>query len=315
MSDKPTGRIIVLIALLIVVAAALRGYLPARHGSRLAEAGGNRAALMFIVTAIAATLAILAFAIVTRLRDPRTLAPSVGDLSDMLGTGKGRPSWRALLIGFGVILAWLLIVLLLSRLFAPPEVVLEAPTQDSSAPPSVNGGAPPEQPQSRHTNTRDTLDILIASTVPLLLMLVAGAAIATRRRRRTPTPGLVAEDDVVIPPPPRSSESLVRAAEVGLAEIADLSREPRQAIIACYAAMERELANVPGAAPQDFDTPTEVLARAVEHHALHADNAVVLVDLFAEARFSPHVMNEGHREVAVRILRLVLDELDARSSI
>ncbi|GAB7141625.1 DUF4129 domain-containing protein [Mycobacterium riyadhense] len=315
MSDKPTGRIIVLIALLIVVAAALRGYLPARHGSRLAEAGGNRAALMFIVTAIAATLAILAFAIVTRLRDPRTVAPSVGDLSDMLGTGKGRPSWRALLIGFGVILAWLLIVLLLSRLFAPPEVVLEAPTQDSSAPPSVNGGAPPEQPQSRHTNTRDTLDILIASTVPLLLMLVAGAAIATRRRRRTPTPGLVAEDDVVIPPPPRSSESLVRAAEVGLAEIADLSREPRQAIIACYAAMERELANVPGAAPQDFDTPTEVLARAVEHHALHADNAVVLVDLFAEARFSPHVMNEGHREVAVRILRLVLDELDARSSI
>ncbi|WP_204806138.1 DUF4129 domain-containing protein [Mycobacterium riyadhense] len=315
MSDKPTGRIIVLIALLIVVAAALRGYLPARHGSRLAEAGGNRAALMFIVTAIAATLAILAFAIVTRLRDPRTLAPSVGDLSDMLGTGKGRPSWRALLIGFVVILAWLLIVLLLSRLFAPPEVVLEAPTQDSSAPPSVNGGAPPEQPQSRHTNTRDTLDILIASTVPLLLMLVAGAAIATRRRRRTPTPGLVAEDDVVIPPPPRSSESLVRAAEVGLAEIADLSREPRQAIIACYAAMERELANVPGAAPQDFDTPTEVLARAVEHHALHADNAVVLVDLFAEARFSPHVMNEGHREVAVRILRLVLDELDARSSI
>ena len=92
----------------------------------------------------------------------------------------------------------------------------------------------------------------------------------------------------------------MRAAEVGLAEIADLSREPREAIIACYAAMERELANVPGAAPQDFDTPTEVLARAVEHHALHADNAVQLVNLFEEARFSPHVMNEGHREAAVR---------------
>ena len=60
------------------------------------------------------------------------------------------------------------------------------------------------------------------------------------------------------PSTPRS-ESLVRAAELGLAEIADLSREPREAIIACYAAMERELANVPGAVPQDFDTPTEVL--------------------------------------------------------
>ena len=105
----------------------------------------------------------------------------------------------------------------------------------------------------------------------------------------------------------------MRAAEVGLAEMADLSREPREAIIACYAAMERELANVPDAAPQDFDTPTEVLARAVEHHALHADNAVQLVNLFAEARFSPHVMNEGHREVAVRVLRLVLDELAAQA--
>lgn len=93
----------------------------------------------------------------------------------------------------------------------------------------------------------------------------------------------------------------------------DLSREPREAIIACYAAMERELAHVPGAAPQDFDTPSEVLARAVEHHVLHADNAVELVNLFTEARFSPHVMNEGHRDEAVRVLRLVLDELRSRS--
>ena len=73
--------------------------------------------------------------------------------------------------------------------------------------------------------------------------------------------------------------------------------------------MERELANVPGAAPQDFDTPTEVLVRAVEHRALHADNAAQLVNLFEEARFSPHVMNEGHREEAVNVLRLVLAEL------
>jgi hypothetical protein len=73
--------------------------------------------------------------------------------------------------------------------------------------------------------------------------------------------------------------------------------------------MERELAHGPGAAPQEFDTPTEVLARAVDHHALHADNAVQLVNLFEEARFSPHLMNEGHRDVAVQVLRLVLAEL------
>jgi hypothetical protein len=73
--------------------------------------------------------------------------------------------------------------------------------------------------------------------------------------------------------------------------------------------MERELAHVPGAVPQDFDTPTEVLARAVENHALHVDNASELVNLFEEARFSPHVMSEAHRMSALHVLQLVLAEL------
>ena len=133
----------------------------------------------------------------------------------------------------------------------------------------------------------------------MLLILVAGTVVMSRRRWRAATPAATSEPEVASPAPATPSESLVRAAELGLAEMTDLSREPREAIIACYAAMERELANVPGAVPQDFDTPTEVLARAVEHHALHADNAVQLVNLFDEARFSPHVMNEGHREIAV----------------
>jgi hypothetical protein len=65
--------------------------------------------------------------------------------------------------------------------------------------------------------------------------------------------------------------------------------------------------------PRDSDTPTEVLARAVEHHALHADSATELVDLFEEARFSPHLMNEGHRETAMRVLETVLTELPPRT--
>lgn len=76
--------------------------------------------------------------------------------------------------------------------------------------------------------------------------------------------------------------------------------------------MEHALANAPGAAPQESDTPSEVLARAVEHEAIHADSATELVTLFAEARFSTHVMNEGHRETVERALRLVLDELRSR---
>ncbi len=73
--------------------------------------------------------------------------------------------------------------------------------------------------------------------------------------------------------------------------------------------MEGELSRVPGAVPQDFDTPTEVLARAVENHVLHVDNAAELVNLFEEARFSPHVMSEAHRESALGVLQLVLADL------
>jgi hypothetical protein len=308
--NRPTGRVVALIVLLITVAAALRGYLPAQDRAPLAAVGASRAAMIFVIAALAGTLALMTVAVIARLRDPRAVAPSAEGLSDMIGGGKARPSWRVLLIGLAVIVAWLLIAMLLAHLLVPHDVNPSAPPPEPTTSPSAHGTAPPPK-QNPQNNTGDMLGILLASSVPMFLIILAGAVINFRRRHRKATPGTVADDHVVPRAPARRSESLVRAAEVGLAEMTDLNREPREAIIACYAAMERELANVPGAIPQDFDTPTEVLARAREHHALHADNAVQLVDLFEEARFSPHVMNEGHREVAVRVLRLVLDELAA----
>jgi hypothetical protein len=306
--DKPTGRVVALIVLMIFVAAALRGYLPAQDHAVHNEPGSGRAAVTFVIAALTATVALLAIAVIARLRDPRAVAPSVGDLSGTFGADdKGRRNWRVLLIAFVVLVAWLVIMVLLVRLFVPHTVTSSASTPAPSAPPSGHATGPPPQ-QHPQNNTGDMLGILLASTIPILLVIVAGSVITARRRWHKTTPGIV-DDHFESPTPPPRSESLVRAAEVGLAEIGDLNREPREAIIACYAAMERELANVPGAAPQDFDTPTEVLVRAVEHRALHADNAAQLVNLFEEARFSPHVMNEGHREVAVNVLRLVLAEL------
>jgi disulfide bond formation protein DsbB len=306
--DKPTGRVVALIVLMIVVAAALRGYLPAPAHAVHKEAGSGRAALVFVIAALSGTVALLAIAVIARLRDPRAAAPRGGDLSELLGTGKGRPNWRVMLIGLAVIVAWLLILMLLVRLLVPPAAAPSAPTPAPTAPPSGHATGPPPQ-QRPQNNTGDTLRILLVSTIAMLLVIVTGSVIISRRRWRATTPATIVDDHFESPAPAPRSESLVRAAELGLAEIGDLNRDPREAIIACYAAMERELANVPGAVPQDFDTPTEVLVRAVEHHALHADNAAQLVNLFEEARFSPHVMNEGHRKMAVNVLRLVLTEL------
>jgi len=319
--DKATGRVVALFVLLIIVAAALRGYLPAYDRAPQEEPGGGRLAVESVVVALSVTLTLLAIAIVARLRDPRAMAPRQADLSELLDRRTGRPSWRVLLIGFAVIVAWLLIVMLLARLWVPhgvvPQGIVSAPTPEPNAPPPANGTAPPPQ-QPPQNDTRSMFGVLLAGAIPMLLLIVAGTIIIAHRRWRASASGALANTDARdgagSAGPPKRSESLVRAAERGLAEMVDLRREPREAIIACYAAMERELANVPGAAPRDFDTATEVLARAVERHALHADNAIQLVNLFAEARFSPHVMNEGHREVAVRVLQLVLDELGSRSA-
>ena len=120
--DKPTGRVVALIVLMIFVAAALRGYLPAQGRAVRGEAGNGRAAMIIVVVILSASLALVAIAVIARLRDPRAVAPKRGDLSEMLGTDKGRPSWRVLLIGLAVIVAWLLIATLLAHLFAPHDV-------------------------------------------------------------------------------------------------------------------------------------------------------------------------------------------------
>ncbi|MGO9033248.1 DUF4129 domain-containing protein [Mycobacterium sp.] len=307
MFDKATGRVVAVIVLLMVIAASLRGYLPGVERAVRKRPPDDGASLVYVIAMLSVSVVILAVAVIARLRDPRKAAPSAGGLPERFSDGRGRPSWRVLVIGAGVLVAWLLAVWLLSQ-FVVLHTAGQAPTGPASTAPTPanNAPRPPEPPEVGGGG--DLVRYLIASTLALLVLIVVGAVVAARRRRVAVAP-IVAPEPVGPLTPTGTSESLARAAEVGLAEIGDRAREPREAIIACYAAMERELAYVPAAVPQDFDTPTEVLARAVENHALHVDNAVELVNLFEEARFSPHVMNEAHRENAVGVLQLVLAEL------
>ncbi|HEY2449623.1 MAG TPA: DUF4129 domain-containing protein [Mycobacterium sp.] len=307
MFDRATGRVVAVIVLLIVIAASLRGYLPGVDRAAQKSPPDSGASLLYVVAMLGVSVLIVAVAIIVRLRDPRRTAPSASGLSERFSDGRGRPTWRVLVIAAAVLVAWLLTVWLLSH-FVTLNVGGQPPTAPpSTAPtPATNASQPPQPPEVGAD--RDVLHYLIATTVALFVLIVVGA-VATARRRRVGEPPIVVAEISRPPTAPSTSESLVRAAEVGLAEIGDRSREPRAAIIACYAAMERELSRVPGAVPQDFDTPTEVLARAVENHALHGDSAAELVNLFEEARFSPHVMSEAHRMNALSVLQLVLADL------
>jgi len=305
--DKATGRVVAVIVLLIGSAASLRGYLPGVERANQPPPPDSGSSLIYVAVLLSVSLVIVAVALITRLRDPRRVPASAGGLSDRFGGGAGRPAWRVVIIGAAVLVVWLLLVWLLSRFIVVHGVAQPRPAPQSSVPTPANNIPRPPGPQDAGAD-RDVLRYLIASAVALLVMIVVGAVVAARQRRVGKQP-IAAAQPVGQPISTVAATSLARAAERGLAEIEDLNHEPRQAIIACYAAMERELTHFPGAVPQDFDTPTEVLARAVEHHALHVDNAAELVNLFEEARFSPHVMNEEHRRSALRVLQLVLAEM------
>lgn len=308
MFDKATGRVVAVLLLLIVISASLRGYLPGAERAAQKTPPDSGSSLVYVIALLSVSIIIFAVAIIARLRDPRTRAPGAGGLPHRFSGGRGRPAWQVLVIGAAVLVAWLLTVWLLSR-FIVLHTARPAPSAPASSVPTPGNNPPPPSRPRDAGGDRDTLRYLVATAVALLVLTIAGGVVAARRRRVGETPVVAAEPVPPAPPAMGTSESLVRAAEVGLAEIEDRSREPREAIIACYAAMERELAHVPAAAPQDFDTPTEVLARAVENRALHADSASELVNLFEEARFSPHVMSEAHRTSAFHVLQLVLAEL------
>ena len=297
---------VAVIVLLIAIAASLRGYLPGvSHADRPPPQSG--ASLFYVAALLGVSLVIVAVAMIVRLRDPRRVASTASPLPARFSEGSGRPAWRVMVIGAAVLVGWLVLAWLLSRFIGSHRV-----DQPQSVPPSTASppkGNPAQRPGPQDNGAeRDVLRYLIATTVVLLLMTVTGAVAA--RRRRVAGPPTTAGQPLGEPAPvATAATSLVRAAESGLAEVEDPDREPRQAIIACYAAMEFELRRHPGAIPQDFDTPSEVLARAVEHHTLQADNATELVNLFEEARFSPHVMTETHRGRAMDVLGLVLADM------
>ena len=304
-------RMAVLVASVLVLGIALRGQVPGAQPANREQPADHTAGLLGMLALVIACLLVIIVSIVASLRDPRRAKQSARYEVPGGGIGGVRRSWRFVLVIVAVILAWLLVVALLAQLRLP-QLQGDPPAAPPNAPPGPmppGRGSAPRPPAPEPGGPDPVYWYLMFAMGALLVVVVVGMVVLRVRGRRGAAPAPLAASDpdreAVSPGP----GSLALAAERGLAEVGDLSREPREAIIACYAAMEHALASAPGAAPQESDTPSEVLARAVEHEAIQAGSATELVTLFAEARFSTHVMNEGHREAAERALRLVLDEL------
>src|SRR5690242_8079607 len=272
--DKTTGRVATVLVLLVLAAIAVRGYLPGGMHASAPARSDSPASFIALVALLTVGLSAFAFAVITAPRKPTQPGPDDGIARLELRGLRVRLRWRWVLLALAAALAWLLVVVLITRLTATPP----APGPSVTPAPAPRGSAPSRPPDPTGSSP-SAFGYLAGATV--ILLLIVGYGIA-RHARRVSQPQALPEDAMPTAARhvPRGPERLARAAELGLEQIGDLSRDPRAAIIACYIAMENGLAHAPGAVPLASDTPSEVLARAVEHHALSADSATELVELF-----------------------------------
>ncbi|MGH3251540.1 MAG: DUF4129 domain-containing protein [Trebonia sp.] len=139
----------------------------------------------------------------------------------------------------------------------------------------------------------------------LLIALIVAAVVVSiwwAARLRRPAAPLVIEDV--------STDDLREAVNEGRAALAAID-DARAAIIACYLAMERRLADR-GTARGAADTPDELLARAVASGTAGGGAAGRLTALFYEARFSTHPLVAGQRDAASAALDELAAELAAK---
>lgn len=183
-TNRARGRVVALIALLVLAGVSLHGHLPG-HDQARDQQTDNAAATIAVVTLITAASIIVAIAIISTLRRPPPAAPAVQYPVRRLSGERWRPRWRILLIGLGVILAWLLFVVLLARLTGgfggTPST---APT--TAAPAATPAPTQPPLPAQPPKTESGLFWYLVGITVFMLLVWAAGVGVALRRHRRAP---------------------------------------------------------------------------------------------------------------------------------
>ncbi|HEX4246638.1 MAG TPA: DUF4129 domain-containing protein [Pseudonocardia sp.] len=182
------------------------------------------------------------------------------------------------------------------------------PTQQQQPPPAPDQPVGPPDASGlgfHNLQSHELQQAGLGTYLTVIGALVALAALIIVLLRRTVTVEL--EDEAEETP----AEAVAKAVAAGQAAVQDRAiTDPREAIVACFAAMERALAGLGGdIAPREADTPGEVLTRGVRGAKIPEGPAHALLELFREARFSEHPMHESDRDSADRALTEILASL------
>jgi Domain of unknown function (DUF4129) len=163
------------------------------------------------------------------------------------------------------------------------------------------GGTPGARSAAAHpapaATSAPTLAIALAAAVAIAV--VVAAALFLIRRRTRPARATA---------PPPSDHELAAALDWSLDDLRS-EPDPRRAVIAAYARMERLLGER-GVGRHRWEAPLEYLGRALARLRGGERSMAELTSLFQEARFGPHAIGEPHRARAVRLLTALRRELD-----
>jgi hypothetical protein len=137
----------------------------------------------------------------------------------------------------------------------------------------------------------------VPALVALALLAIGATAYVARRRPEAPQPGET------------MAEALADVLDDAL-EALRAERDPRRAIIAAYARMERLLA-ASGVPRAPHEAPFEYLRRVLLELDVSRSATFDLTELFERAKFSPHEIGPDLRDEALDALVTVRDELRA----
>jgi Domain of unknown function (DUF4129) len=273
-------------ALLAVVALAARGGHPGGRG-RLhqrevpAWVGNDLLTILVVAYTLAAIALVVAFILARDEWKPPT----------------GR-TWLRHLLTFGVLLAALALLGYRSIHHVPPGHGRRSQVQEQQTGPG--GRRARTLPKLPAAKRPAQFDWVLAAAIGGGLLLLAVLVLARRRGELEIEDGETVEEDL---------------SAVVADTIDDLRREadPRRAVIAAYARMERVLAQH-GQPRHPSEAPFEYLARILLRLRVRAAAVRDLTELFERAKFSSHEIDQPMKERAISALVSVRDDLQAATA-
>ncbi|HEU0303460.1 MAG TPA: DUF4129 domain-containing protein [Gaiellaceae bacterium] len=209
-----------------------------------------------------------------------------------------KPGGRSENAGLTGLVVFLLLIVVLTGTRALLGYERRPPT-DVGAEPAFPPGAQPDRPVPSQQPTDRPPRVMWPLAAGLGALIVATVVLLVLLERRRSRPGERSPEEL---------DALARALEDA---IDDLRREPdpRRAVVAAYARMEQALSFY-GLPRRASETPYEYLRRVARELDAEAPVAA-LTELFEEAKFSEHSVDEGMRGRAIDALVSVRAEVRA----